>query len=283
MAYDRRMTPPQAARATLARELERLRHAAHVALESDAPEAVHDLRVALRRARSVLRAWRRAWPAGLEARLRPELQWIMRVAGEARDLDVLLATTLPAMVRDGAPVTPALWSRGKARAAAARERLRRALRSARYRRLEHALSLACAGEGREAADRKLAAFARAALERRHRKLRRAGADPDTLDARGRHRLRIQAKRLRYALEGFAPLLPAARVERCRAALVSLQDDLGRAQDAAVARRALRRLAAPDSLQRFARRWLARETAEACRGLEAHLHAVVRAGRSLTRE
>lgn len=60
------------------------------------------------------------------------------------------------------------------------------------------------------------------------------------DAEEIHRLRIEGKRLRYALEIFAPVLPARGRAKCQRALERLQDHLGLFTDHAAAADRLRR-------------------------------------------
>jgi CHAD domain-containing protein len=75
------------------------------------------------------------------------------------------------------------------------------------------------------------------LTRRFRKIRKRGKARARLDARRRHRLRIQAKKVRYAAEFFADLFPGRKAARRRrrflSALETVQDDLGDLNDIAV--------------------------------------------------
>jgi CHAD domain-containing protein len=75
------------------------------------------------------------------------------------------------------------------------------------------------------------------LTRRFRKIRKQGKKLARLDARGRHKLRIQAKKVRYASEFFADLFPDKQASRRRAkflsALERVQDFLGDLNDIAV--------------------------------------------------
>jgi triphosphatase len=75
------------------------------------------------------------------------------------------------------------------------------------------------------------------LTRRFRKIRRQGKKLARLDARSRHKLRIQAKNVRYASEFFADLFPGKNASRRRAkflsALERVQDCLGDLNDIAV--------------------------------------------------
>jgi CHAD domain-containing protein len=75
------------------------------------------------------------------------------------------------------------------------------------------------------------------LTRRFRKIRKRGKARARLDARRRHRLRIQAKKVRYAAEFFANLFPGKKAARRRkrflSALEGVQDGLGDLNDIAV--------------------------------------------------
>jgi CHAD domain-containing protein len=53
-------------------------------------EFLHDLRVSVRRARSVLRELRGVHPPAERAHLRDELRWVQGLSGPVRDLDVQL-------------------------------------------------------------------------------------------------------------------------------------------------------------------------------------------------
>jgi triphosphatase len=74
------------------------------------------------------------------------------------------------------------------------------------------------------------------LRRRWKKLLKAGAQLRELDPQRRHKMRLQAKKLRYASEFFAGAFPgkkAARRRRFVAGLEKLQDALGELNDIAV--------------------------------------------------
>ncbi len=67
------------------------------AIASDDPEYVHQLRVALRRLRFAIRIFR---PTNAEP-IVTELKWLTAVLGDARDWDVLVTKTLPALLEAG--------------------------------------------------------------------------------------------------------------------------------------------------------------------------------------
>ncbi|MEX2693612.1 CHAD domain-containing protein [Rhizobium mongolense] len=54
------------------------------------PEALHQMRVALRRLRSAFSLFKAIIPGGEPRRLKEELRWLAVVLGEARNVDVLL-------------------------------------------------------------------------------------------------------------------------------------------------------------------------------------------------
>jgi CHAD domain-containing protein len=83
----------------------------------------------------------------------------------------------------------------------------------------------------------VAAAAAEELRRRRKSILKRGKRLDELDPQRRHRLRIQAKKLRYAAEFFAGAFPSKKSQRRRenfvAELEKLQDALGDLNDIAV--------------------------------------------------
>ena len=241
-----------------------------------APEAVHALRVALRRQRSLLSVFRRRLEPAETLALRRSLQALSRACGATRELDVLLTGTDPA---------GALYAELSAARRAAAARLVLALGSAPARRtLLEALILTEAGAWRGTpANSATAAGLADDLARRWRRIRRLGVRYDALDIGERHDLRLRIKALRYALEGLdlpdwagvrTAFVPALRVA---------QEALGTANDAEAAQV---RLAGLD-LSRTARKEAGRLVARLRRrGARAHAGRAVRrlleaSGRSFT--
>jgi triphosphatase len=95
---------------------------------------------------------------------------------------------------------------------------------------------------RDMLDAPATAFGCDILDRRWTRLRRDGSDFASLTAEELHELRLDGKRLRYAAELFAPLFGAKAGRRFLRRLAALQDGLGLANDAAVARGLTARLA-----------------------------------------
>jgi triphosphatase len=75
------------------------------------------------------------------------------------------------------------------------------------------------------------------FRRRWKKMRKRGRLVAKLDQHGRHKLRIQAKKLRYAAEFFETVFPGKRASKVRKAFLSaieeMQDRLGNLNDIAV--------------------------------------------------
>ena len=266
------MTPSEAARAVAAAALTQLQANEAGVIAGAEPEYLHQFRVALRRLRSALGVFREAaGPAA--AALREELRWIGGLTGPARDWDVFATATLATLLQahgDG-KAAKSLESRAALRRGAASATLREALLSTRWARLLLALARWLAEPAVPARDgtESLPAFARRVVRKRYKRLLRDTARLSALTPAERHALRLDAKRLRYALEGLAPLFRRKRVEAHLDALSEIQDDLGRANDAAVAARLLGQLRPPAGFGEFARGWFAAQEYASAAGLERH--------------
>lgn len=202
-------------------------------------EAVHQMRVALRRLRSAMKIFR-PLVAGAELdRLRDEMRWLLNQLGPARDAEVFLAEIIDPVVAThcGQPGFDALRAHWQAELATDLAAARAAAGDSRFTAL--LLDLGAwveAGEWRDTplAHQPLEPFARDVLARLSRKLRKAGGKKlRRLPPPALHRVRIRGKQLRYAGEFFAAL--SGKDSRERLTLLSrLQDHLGAINDIAVA-------------------------------------------------
>lgn len=204
-------------------------------------DAVHQMRVACRRMRSDLRTFSPLVEQEWATSLRAELSWLAGVLGGPRDLEVMRERLTATAVRD--PLAPMDMDAVARMDAELAERERRllaeldeALRSVRYRRLlDQVLAAArspevtptARGEPSSEALPPLVAVTWDALERKGRKLTPVAPDDKW------HRVRILAKRARYASEAVAPSLGDGAVRFAKAAQ-RVQTVLGEHQDAAVA-------------------------------------------------
>ena len=213
---DLRGAPPHEALARLASAaFEQIAANAEGVLASQDPEYLHQLRVGMRRLRSLFAAFRSLEPEAGAVRRR--LHAFGAVLGEARDWDVFSESlrSVPAAAKK---------AHAQARAAVGSPAFQQAL--VRILRWIEEAPWRASGEP-------LAHFAARALDRLHRK---ATKKVDWADAEERHRLRVRIKRLRYAADAFADCFSGARTQRYLAALERLQDGFGELNDIVVARR-----------------------------------------------
>lgn len=202
------------------------------------PTGVHQSRVAIRRMRAQLRIFRAVLPEGEAVTgFANGLRELAAGLGPARDWDVFLAG-IGQLLAQAAPDEPRL-ARLLRRAGRARlvayAALPPLLDGAGFRALLwQGMALADTLEAQPDAP-PLRPFAKDVLARRHRRLRKAGRRIETLPAEALHELRLDAKKLRYAAELLAPLWPGQETRRYLRRLARLQDALGLANDAAVAR------------------------------------------------
>ena len=143
-----------------------------------------------------------------------------------------------------------------------------ALSSARFARI--ALTLQAWAMTPAPKGGRLARRAPKVLARAHAQLFDAGRFFAALSPQRRHRVRILAKRLRYALDVMSVTLPAEPTARYVKALAELQDVLGQLNDAAVARVALPQVRASVAILASAQQWLIAMEARDLREAEQRL-------------
>lgn len=209
-----------------------------IAIQGDDPEGVHQMRVALRRMKVALKAF-----GSQDDVLGDEIDWLNDLLAKARDLDVLLHETLPGLKlpADELQQAQAHVARARSRAYGA---LRNGLRQSRYQRLLLTLGHLFA-VGLPASRHAVSNTAASHLRRRHKKLLKQGKRLNKLSVEKRHKLRILARRLRYAVELFSPLYPSKKAEKQTAklldALSEIQASLGALNDLAVTSQTLERM------------------------------------------
>lgn len=248
----------------------------------DDPEDLHDLRVAVRRLRAILKLAAPPLDPEWAGSLRAELAWLADALGAVRDLDVLLEhlrIEQQRFPRDEAKAVDALLARLERERTARRRALLNVMRSARYTALLHRLEEAA----RRPRTRSARPRPREIASREFRNLRGAvgklGAEPSD---EALHRVRIRGKRARYAAELAAPSV-GKKAESFVSAAKVLQDVTGAHQDAVVAVRRLRELAEEETREaafaagRIAEREEARKRA-ARADLTGVWHKLERAGK-----
>lgn len=219
-------------------------------LEVDDPEAVHQMRVGLRRLRSALKVHRDLLPIALREDLDERARLLATRLGQLRDLDVLVDEIIaPVLNQIPADVAAArLAAVVDARRKAVRKALRTELRAPEVNRLLFALgSLAeaetwpcdpmdadAAAALQEALAMPARDHARRALEKRWKAVAHLGQRIDELTLEERHDMRKRLKKLRYAVEFFQPLFPAKQSAPFIATLKTLQDVFGYLNDVVMA-------------------------------------------------
>lgn len=215
----------------------------------DEPDAVHQMRVATRRARSALQAFGSILDKEATRPLCEELKWLAAALGHARDTEVMLdrlnasLAGIPSALVAG-PVEARIRAHFTAELAQAGKVAVAALDGPRYRRLRDDLERLLVRPpltplAERGADEVLAKPVRQAGRRL---LRALAAVPEAEDRDAAlHEARKAAKRARYAAEAATPALGSA-ASRQAAAAKDLQQVLGDHHDSVVARTVLLDLA-----------------------------------------
>jgi CHAD domain-containing protein len=220
-------------------------------VRQDLPEAVHDMRVAMRRLRSALATFRPLLDRAVAEPLREELKWVGGVLGEARDIEVIHGRLAEAVAREpvelllGPVVARIDADLGKAYREA-HDRSVEAMGSDRYFALVDQLDALVADPpwtalAQEPAHEVLPRRMRNDWKRVRARVAAADAAPsaDERDLR-LHEVRKAAKRARYAAETLTPLY-GGEAKRFAKAAKGIQSILGDHQDSVVTQQVLRRL------------------------------------------
>lgn len=198
-------------------------------------EAVHQLRVAARTLRSALSTFRAVVEDKDFETVKAELRWIAKACDMARNLDVFVAETLkPAVAWSPRPANlDALAAALEVECETAHRAVAEAAASDRFRTaLVDLTAWVETGDWlrAEPARQPAVRFAERALQKRCRKLLKDGRGLADLTDEARHKIRINAKKLRYAAEGFQSLFPKKTALRFIDRLKALQEELGALND-----------------------------------------------------
>jgi triphosphatase len=227
-------------------------------IASRSAEPLHQVRVAMRRLRSALSLFKPVVGDQEYERFKRGLRDLSHKLGEARDLDVYIArsTVANASESGGLPLlAPESAGRVQAERDQTYQRVISALQSKRFRLLMQNFviwieaGLWCGWEEPKkqvARDQAILDFAAHVLDRRWRKLKHGGRHLDRLSPEQRHRIRIDAKKLRYASEFMTSLMGNPKNRKLHkgfiAALESLQARLGDLNDVQTGQEIAARLA-----------------------------------------
>jgi CHAD domain-containing protein len=251
LAYDQRADA--AAGAVLRGLLEVIEGNREGAMSGVDPEYLHQLRIAVRRSRTVQRQFKHVFPPFDLTGFRSEFKWLQCATGESRDLDVYLLGfdelrgLVPEDMQDD--LGPLRQVLGHWRLTAQAE-MARTLSSRRTDELLGDWEMLLESlverpvEDRRDATLPIGELAGRRIRRVYKQMRKMGRklDPDS-PAGGFHELRKKGKELRYLLELFGLQVHDGEVvSDLVSALKELQDVLGRHQDREVQIAMLRSLA-----------------------------------------
>jgi triphosphatase len=212
------------------------------------PDGLHQMRVALRRLRAAISLFGDMLCDHQTEEMKVQLKWITGELGPAREFEVFVKRVLMpvAAAKPDGPGVAVLTRDLEEKRAEAFHRARAAVESARFRTLMIDTAAwiengdwthnghASVSALREST---IAAVAAHDLSKRRKKILKNGSRLKELEPQRRHKLRIQAKKLRYASEFFAGAFPGKKPRKRRkeflAALEKLQDALGDLNDIAV--------------------------------------------------
>ena len=212
----------------------------------DGAEYLHQMRVALRRLRVVLRLAERIRADDQLAALYKDVSDLCVALGRIREWDVFIAGTLqPICIKlEGHPGLRGLLADCEKQRAAAYASLRDAAQARELQRLLLRFAIWMNGDyWLQSADvvRNTQGFAGRRLRKLAERFVRSGQQLESADAARLHGLRIIAKKLRYSAEFFAYLYGQRKAARYVAALDAVQDALGQINDVASAQRLLDKL------------------------------------------
>jgi CHAD domain-containing protein len=239
LKLNRKMGADEAFRAILADCLGAASAQAGVLRAGRSVEALHHLRVALRRLEVMLDAFGDAFAQDWFADLRSRTKAISARLAPARDLDVFAVDLWPEATRD--------FVKGSGGDFTALRRDVEAMRDEAWVAVETCLAsqdfshllddVAALSQSRLpiGVHEDLKDVARGLLKTAARRVRKRGRKARGLEERDLHRLRIALKKLRYIAQAFAPLYRKKAVRSYIASVKRLQEELGHVNDIVHAR------------------------------------------------
>ena len=194
-------------------------------------EFIHQARVALRRLRTALRLFSDALPPEFSDKWSQEWREVGEQLGNARNWDVFCSEMLPAIQADlgDHPEAVKLGEFAQTQRALAHAQTRQWLEGRKYSLILIAFSEALLTIGEQSKDR-IEAFATKSLRKRYKKFCRGAQIAHTLSPEARHEVRIDLKKLRYALDFFESLYPQKQLQGFLKGLAETQELLGHMND-----------------------------------------------------
>ena len=239
---DPRMSAGQAFHKIMADALQQLFHNERPTIEG-APAGIHQARVSIRRIRAALRAFKRVLPYDKRKAFNGEFRWFQHRLAPARDWHVFFSETL-LRIRNSKPNARVNLERLKKLALVERRRATgdavEVFKSRRYTRLllQFQRWLLTLDPEKPPLDGPVTEFAIAVMKKSRRYLLTDTRPLSRMTADEVHELRKRGKKARYATEFFSDLWTEDEVKDSIKPMEKLQDLLGEANDASVARQVL---------------------------------------------
>ena len=205
-------------------------------------ESLHQMRVGLRRLRAAMAMVKDL--VQLPAPLADDVEWLAGELGDARNWDVFIESLLPGLPvpDEHKPALARVEVAAREEAERHRARVRSAVGSARYTSLMLGLGAWIAGqgwqqEGQPAPElaQKVGKTAPGLVRHAAARVRKRARGIDLQHPETLHKVRIAAKKERYAREFFAALSHGKKEVRRHDMLTGMQDELGLLNDSVVAR------------------------------------------------
>lgn len=215
---------------------------ADVGVRRDLPDSVHQMRVSCRRLRGALTTFRPLLDPGVTSFLREELAWLAAELGQVRDTEVQIEVLGEGIADEAA--CEFVVNQLQQRLRAARSSALAALRSDRHDFLIEDLILLVSeppvgSRAFETVDTVISECVKIPWIKLRRRVEKSDLESP---AEQWHRIRIQAKKARYAFESVAPIFGEG-YRKLGKSLAWVTDTLGSRQDAQVSMHTLEELAA----------------------------------------
>ncbi len=211
-------------------------------LEDIDSEFLHDFRVSVRRARSLLSQMKGVLDTRTTARLQPQLKAMGAITGDVRDLDVYLLkkeayiALVPEVLKSG---IDSLFRTLQRKRRYARKRMVKAMAGTAFNAALADLDVFVQSDPLAESDapggaRPIGDAAKAVIYNRYRRIIKKGSRiSDTTPDERLHELRIDCKKLRYLMEFFTSLFPEDQMKQLVKQLKRLQENLGDFNDLSV--------------------------------------------------
>ncbi len=277
------MSPAEAFRAIALSCVLHLQRNEAGAIAGNSPEYVHQARVAIRRLRSAFKLFSPVLSPDFVDVYSPRWRALAGSLGSARDWDVFLTETLAPLEEafPGDPDLAVLRARGEATKAKAQASAGVALKQKEYSQLLLAFSAALfrvepptIDSNDKKSSSNLRKFASRRLARRTKEIERQVGEHGKMNAERRHELRIDFKKLRYALEFFSPIFPHKRLTAYQESLSTIQDLLGTLNDQVTASRLIKEMHPKGEPDPLTRGWIAGRTQLMVSALNSELRRFV---------